>query len=306
MRNVNKVLFVTIFLFVILGCSKKPTTTAIELKVMSFNIWVGGGKSIKATGEVFAKCGADIIGVQESTRDGKNIAAYLADSLGWYSYEQTESATIVSKYPIVDTSPNKQGVKIKIDEDHFVWMFNVHLHYCPYEPYQLNGIEYCGGPILQTAEEAIASASKSRSDEVESNVSDILKVREEGYPIFVTGDFNEPSFLDWTPKAVEAGLCKISVEWPATKTFQEKGKMKDSYRTFYPDEVTNPGYTWTLLPETEAYTEILDRIDFVLYSGDKIQLSNSVILGEISSKTDIGFENFPSDHRAVLTSFILK
>lgn len=305
MKFIDKTLLIILFIFIVCSHSKAQSTAPIELKVMSFNIWHGGGSSIGATGKVFVESQADIIGIQESTHKGKNTAVHLADSLGWHSYV-FEGRTIVTKYPIVDTSANNHGVKIKIDKDYFVWMFNVHLMYCPYEPYQLNGIEYCGGPILHSAEEAIASAIKSRGNTVDSNIADIIEVRKEGYPIFLTGDFNEPSFLDWTKKAAEAGLCKTAVEWPSTKAFSDKGGMKDSYRTFYPDEVEKPGHTWTTLPETSAYKEVLDRIDFVLFSGEKMKLKNSQIVGEESPLSDIRFKNYPSDHRAVLSTFILK
>ena len=305
--STSKLLLSTFFILLLCSCNKKQQVPeSVELKVMSFNIWLGGGKSIGETGRVFAESKADVIGVQESTRDVSNTAAHLADSLGWHSYVYNESQTIVSKYPIVDTSANKHGVKIKIDEKHFIWMFNVHLMYCPYQPYQLNGIEYCGGPILQTAEEAIASAIATRGKMVDSTVADILEVRKEGFPIFLTGDFNEPSCLDWTAKAVEAGLCKIAVEWPSTKAFIDKGGLKDSYRALYTDEVKTPGHTWTTLPETTAYKEVFDRIDFVLFSGENTKVKSSQIVGEESSKSDIGFKNYPSDHRAVLSTFILQ
>jgi len=289
-----------------LSCNSKQSSGQVELKIMSFNIWVGGGQSIDRTGDLFAQSGADIIGVQESSRDGENIAIRLADSLGWYSHAFDQGRTVVSKYPIIGSSPNNLGVKIQVDETRFVWMFNVHLMYCPYEPYQLNGIEYCGAPLLSTAEEAIASAIASRSETVVANISDILEVQKEGYPIFLTGDFNEPSCLDWTVRAAEADLCKIPVKWPSTMAFMEKAGMIDSYRTFYPDEVEKPGYTWTPLPETSAYTEVLDRIDFVFFTGQQIKLMNSQIVGEESGKSDITFSDYPSDHRAVLSSFIIQ
>ena len=273
---------------------------------MSFNIWKGGGTSIGKTAEIFVYSGADIIGVQEAYHGDRNIAKQIADSLGWYSFENSHSQTIISKYPIVDTSANNLGVKIRFDEKHFVWMFNVHLNHCPYEPYQLNDIEYCGGPFLKTEEEAINSAKVTREAQVRSNIDDILKIREEGYPIFLTGDFNEPSYLDWTEKAVEAGLCKLSVKWPSTRLFIEEGKMTDSYRTLYPDKVKNPGHTWTPLPETEKYKEVFDRIDFVLFSGNNIKVAKSQLLGEESPLSDIKFKDYPSDHRAVLSSFVIE
>lgn len=306
MKNVSKfILLSLIMLAITASCGNKKTSEPISLKVMSFNIWKGGGKSIQRTAEVLIDSGADIVGIQEATSKDHNTAKQIADSLNWHSYVYGRSTAIISKYPIVDTSENKQGVKIKIDDSHFVWMFNVHLMYCPYEPYQLNGIEYCGAPLLSTATEAIESAKKSREKEVKSNVADILTAQKEGYPVFLTGDFNEPSCLDWTDKAVEAKICKIAVEWPSTKAFIDAG-LKDSYREKYPDEVKNPGHTWTPLPETKSYTEVLDRIDFVFYLGGNIKLENSQIIGEESPLSDIRFDNYPSDHRAVISSFIIE
>jgi hypothetical protein len=75
--------------------------------------------------------------------------------------------------------------------------------------------------------------------------------------------------------------------------------MKDSYRTVYPDEVAKPGYTWTPLP---AAQEVLDRIDFVFFWGD-VQVLKSEIAGEKEPESDIVIQSFPSDHRAVVSTF---
>lgn len=296
-----------LFVAVVNSCTKKQPAP-LSLNVMSFNIWVGGGKSVDATAKVIAESGAGIIGIQEAIRDDKNTAVDIADSLGWHSYicPHSQRTVILSKYPVVDTSANKYGVKIKIDDDRSVWMFNVHLIHCPYEPYQLNGIEYCGAPFLETEAEAVSSAGASRGEEVKTVVADILEAKKDGYPVFLTGDFNEPSCLDWTARAAEAGLCRMPVAWPSTRAFIDEAGLKDSYRTKYPDEVNNPGHTWTTLPETEAYEEVLDRIDFVFFSGEKIQLVDSQLVGEVGPMSDIQFAGYPSDHRAVLSSFVLK
>ena len=214
MKNIS---YIFLLLLPLVSCSNKKTIKSLPVKAMSFNIWKGGGTSIGKTAEVFVASGADIIGIQEAYSGDRNMAKHIADSLGWYSFENSRSQTIISKYPIVDTSANNNGVKIKLDERHFVWMFNIHLNHCPYEPYQLNDIEYCGAPFLKTEEEAINSAKATREAQVRSNINDILKVREEGYPVFLTGDFNEPSYLDWTEKSVEAGLYKMSVKWPSIR-----------------------------------------------------------------------------------------
>ena len=273
-----------------------------ELKVMSFNIWVGGGHSLDETRNVIKETKADIIGVQEASKHGTNVVEEFAREIGWHSYAETSSRTILSRYPIVKVSENKKGCKIKIDDETFVWMFNLHLMYCPYEPYQLNGIEYCGAPLLDTAEEAIASAWKSRGDDVKATIADIKEAQKDKCPIFLTGDFNEPSCLDWTEKAAKSKICKTAVDWPATRAFIRDADMKDSYRAKYPDEVKHKGHTWTTFP---AEREVLDRIDFLFFHGDNIKLKDVLLVGEKSDLSDIGFENYPSDHRAVLGVFEL-
>ena len=152
-------------------------------------------------------------------------------------------------------------------------------------------------PFIDTEEEAIRFANEARREEVTRYQKDIQQVMKEGYPVFLTGDFNEPSFLDWTQRAADAGIHKIKVEWPATKAFSEIG-MNDSYRTIHPDEVSTPGYTWTPVPSEQ---EILDRLDFVLYSGCKV--TDSFITGESETTSDVVVSPYPSDHRMVTSCF---
>jgi endonuclease/exonuclease/phosphatase family metal-dependent hydrolase len=281
---------------------ERDTFELNELKVMSFNIWVGGGKSAEETANVIKQTSADIVGIQEASKGGINVAGKIAKEMGWYSFAANSSCTIISRYPVVKTSTNGKGCKIQIDTKRFVWMFNVHLIHCPYEPYQLNSISYCNAPFLETAEEAVKSAWNSRGKYVTETIADIKEAQKENVPVFLTGDFNEPSCLDWTEKAVKAGICKIPVAWPSTKAFMEKADMKDSYRVKYPDEVTHKGHTWTTLP---AKREVLDRIDFLFFHGSKVELFNVQIVGEKSGLSDIQFEKYPSDHRAVLGIFRL-
>jgi endonuclease/exonuclease/phosphatase family metal-dependent hydrolase len=295
--NLISVFFTLIFLTA--GCSNAKQA---QVRVMTFNIWMGGGKSLSETVRVIEKSGADIVGVQESTRDNiVNNAAGIADSLGWYSFSQRASETIISRYPIVDTSAAGYGVKIQLDMKHFIWMFNVHLYYCPYQPYQLNGIEYCGAPILYASEEAEKSSWETRGKQVLEVIEDIKSVQNQGFPLFLTGDFNEPSYLDWTERATAAGLCKMPVEWTATKAFTEQAGLRDSFRALFPDETKNPGHTWTPIDEND----LQDRIDFVFYGGSHTRPISSEIVGENGPKSDIKNDNYPSDHRAVVSQFVL-
>jgi hypothetical protein len=272
---------------------------SLPLRVMTFNIWMGGGRSAEHTAEVIARSGATVVGIQESLRGDTNTAVRIADSLGWYSYSRQASETTLSRYAITDTSKLGYGVKIQLPGRRSVWMFNVHLFYWPYQPYQLHGIDYGGAPFLRTADEAVASAWVARRAQVEEVIADIRSVEADACPVVLTGDFNEPSWLDWTDRAAQAGLCKLPVAWPAERAFMESLGLHDSYRTIYPDEVARPGRTWTPLP---AERDVPDRIDFVLYKGGLTPVASQIV-GEDSPQSDIRFARYPSDHRAVLTTF---
>ena len=116
--------------------------------------------------------------------------------------------------------------------------------YTPYQPYQLVKIPYNDAPFITTEAEAIDEARKAPAEEVRTFVEEIESVHGEGTPIFVTGDFNEPSSLDWTPAVVTAGKCPIAVRWPSTAAILDAGFV-DAYRVAHPDPLQSPGYTWT-------------------------------------------------------------
>ena len=66
-----------------------------------------------------------------------------------------------------------------------------------------------------------------------------------GQPVFLIGDFNEPSHLDWTQAAANAGLhFGKKVDWPTSRAVTNAG-LTDSFRQLRPDEINDRGKTWT-------------------------------------------------------------
>jgi hypothetical protein len=110
---------------------------------------------------------------------------------------------------------------------------------------------------------------------------------------------NEPSHLDWTSAAATAGLHAIKVAWPTSLATVNAG-FRDSYREIHPNEVAFPGNTWTPMP---GINEVHDRIDFVYSSGVGLTTTNSQLVGESAAKADIVATPYPSDHRAVVSTF---
>src|ERR1051325_6469284 len=76
------------------GANAAPVT---ELKILSFNIWVNGGRSLSNCIEVIRTTGADIVGLQECNAP---TAQTIASNLGFHVAADSD-ASIVSRYRIL-------------------------------------------------------------------------------------------------------------------------------------------------------------------------------------------------------------
>ena len=301
-------------LLAIILCCFASLAVAEPVRVMSFNIWVGGESGqqpIEQTVEVIKAAKADVVGLQEShgrERDGvrPDSAAVIAEQLGWHYFDQGDDDTgIVSRYKIVDTTPKKWGAKMELPSGKQFWLFNAHFAHAPYQPYQLLKIPYADAPFVDTAEQAVKAACDARESQVKSMLAEIEAVRKDGAPIFITGDFNEPPALDWTEAAHEAGLHPAVVCWPATEMLQEAGFV-DAFRKVHPDPVKQPGFTWTVLTKEDDPTDHHDRIDFVFAPRKNVVVKSAEVVGERPERADILVTPYPSDHRAVVVEADLK
>jgi exonuclease III len=84
-----------------------------------------------------------------------------------------------------------------------------------------------------------------------------------------------------------------------------KAGFADAWRTIYPDEMKKPGYTWTPIMTADAPKTHHDRIDFVYFKGKGVKVTGANIVGENKSNADIVVSPYPSDHRAVVATFML-
>lgn len=288
---------------------EQSAAAAESLRVMSFNIWVGGeeGKQpLSQTAEVIRAAKADIVGLQEThgfEREGKrpDNGPKLAQLLGWTYFDQGDSTGILSRYPIVTNTPGKWGVLVRVRPGWDVWMFNAHFSHAPYQPYQLLSIPYANAPFIKTAEEAVSEARKARGGQVEALLAELKPALASGKPVFLTGDFNEPSHQDWTKWAARAGNVPIAVEYPATLDLTMAG-MRDTYRLVHEDEVAKRGNTWTPTTSPDDPKDRHDRIDFVFVGGREVKVRSCEVVGEDSKYADIVVKPYPSDHRGVVTT----
>jgi endonuclease/exonuclease/phosphatase family metal-dependent hydrolase len=288
-----------------------PTARAVTLAFMSQNIFYGGDDYNLRTGHFCATpngcplalhhlariirvSGADVVGVQEAEGNTAELARLVG---GWYA---SPRAHVISRYPILDP-PHSRGdyVFIEPTPGRVVAMANTHLPSTPYGPYKAQ---------KGWSRQRVLDLERGlRLPAIEKTIRALRPLAARGIPVVLTGDFNSPSFLDWTPAAAHhRPLVPYSVRWPASEALAHAG-FRDSYREVYPNPVKHPGFTWSPGgPETRR-NDFPDRIDWVLHAGPGTAVSSEV-LGEAGNpNVDVGFgPPYPSDHRGVVSTLRLR
>lgn len=311
-----------LMLLVLLFCPLCSAET--RLTVMSFNTWGAGsnaGLGIDQTVEVIRAVNPDLIGLQEirpetipckaavCPPDSASLAPELAKALGYELLEQPEdnealwANAILSRYPILSATPGGLGARIAVNGRE-VLLFNIHATDFPYQPFQLLSIPYGDAPFLRTAGEAIAAASAARQGALDLLKSDLGAAGPADLSL-ITGDFNEPSFRDWSAEAAAAGVHPMAVDWPFTRALEELGFV-DVFRQLHPDPLLKPGFTWSPTITADTRSDHRDRIDFIFARGVGIEIESAHIVGEPGPWSDIVIDPFPSDHRAVIATITLQ
>jgi endonuclease/exonuclease/phosphatase family metal-dependent hydrolase len=290
-----------------------PEPEPEHVRIMTFNLWHGGdaGKqSLDRTVEVIKQAGADVVGLQEtaglaaSGQKRPDRAAEIAKKLGWHYLDQGGRTGIISRFKIVAATPEKWGAKLETPSGRQLYVFNAHLEHAPYQPYQLLRIPYGSAPFLTTEDEAVRAATAARGGQVERLLAEAKAALAGGLPGFLTGDFNEPSHLDWTAAAAKAGHCPLTVRWPSTAAVEAAGFV-DSYRAVHTDPVKERGLTWTPTTKPDDPTDRHDRIDFVFSAGTAARVKGAKVVGEAKEAAGIVVSPYPSDHRAVVAEIEL-
>ncbi len=273
-----------------------------DFRILTFNLWVGGDgsgftkeKSIACQLEVIRTTNADIVGFQEQTSSkyGRHSRAeLLADSLGWNCVIINDSRAVISKYPIARLKDSTSQV-LKIDiQGKTLLVADVHLTPYPYEPYEI-----AEGKIKDEAS-VIQSARLSRGPQIQSILNELKGY--EDLPCVVLGDFNEPSYYDWTADVIKKRndpRLAFAVKWPSSSLLLEKG-FYDAYRKIHKNAPQKPAYTWTSIPGGSIENEVYDRIDLI-FANKKIKSKRAFIVGEQPEFADIVIKEWPTDHRAV-------
>ncbi len=295
------------------GAAANASDAPRTLRVMTFNVWYGGDQiAFGQVAEAIKAARADIVGIQEPDGNLRRIA----DAVGFPYVD--ERRYIISRYPLFDSGSGvKQGkgrVPYSINgqdaADVNAWALigagevvavaNTHLTSDPYGPEAVRD----GASV----EKVLALEDEIRVPEVRPLTTALAKIAKANIPVFLTGDFNSPSYLDWTAAAVGTRPeIKYPVQWPVSKRVVDAG-LRDSFRAIYDDPVAVPGLTWTAgrpypyIPPNE----FSDRIDYVYAGGAATPTASEIVGEEGNPAVAIGLNPYPSDHRAVVSEFSVR
>ncbi len=282
-----------------------------RLAVMAYNTWHSWGQvnnGFQKGIDSIVRSGADIVGLQESS-DGH--AQNVANALGWFrATSGNGSRQLVSRYPIVEafSAGNAIGARIRLTDNprRDIVVYSCHLDYQFYGPYAAQAAGATPASVLQEENRS------QRLPQIQAALAGMSAhlADADNVPVFLTGDFNAPSHLDWT--AATAPIHGTGpVAWPVSTAVENAGLL-DSYRVAHPDPLTDPGATWSPIHKG---TEPQDRIDFVYHKGAPLKVLSSqtfttevqVTVGEWGVPVGpVANNSWPSDHAAVLTTYAIR
>lgn len=329
-------------------CLAWQPADAREIKVLQLNIWQEGTSvpgGYESMIDEIAYADADFVMLSEVRNyNNTRLCDRMVESLKskgktYYSFKSKDSG-LLSKYPISDSVtifPEKDdhGSMYKLvatlPEGQRVSVYTTHLDYTNCAYYRVRGYDgstWAELPEPDTDLESIMAdnVASQRDDAIKLFIADAAKDAAAGHLIFLAGDFNEPSHLDWIETTKDsADHHGMVVPWTVTTLLDEAG-YADSYRVKYPDPVTHPGYTYPADCPGAKMSQLLwapkaderERIDFIFFRPDKrLKLKDITIFGpkgsvqrgqrmvETSQDPFLlpSTENWPTDHKGVLATF---
>ncbi len=268
----------------------------MRLRVAELNIEYGGTHvSFDSVVRAIRMSDADVVGIEEA----QTHVPRLARALGWPYF--SVRLQVVSRFPLIDP-PDGDGVYllVEVSPGRVVAIENVHLPSNPYGPFWIKQGE--------SRSEVVALERRLRLPAIRPSLAAARDLVANGIPVFLTGDFNAPSWRDWTPETVGSRFqIRYPVRWPVSLAVERSGFV-DSYRAVHPDPLEDPGLTWWAdrprLPGwNPGRSAPQDRIDFVYAAGDA-DPTRSLLIGERGGPgVDRTVSPWPTDHRMTVSTF---
>lgn len=323
------------------SCKEEPTL----VKVLQFNVWQEGTVlpgGFDAIVDEIVKSKADFVTLSEVRNYHKTrfcdriVKALKKRGVAYYSFFSDDSG-ILSRYPIEDSTVvyplrNDQGsiyrLTTSIGKRKFA-IYTAHLDYrhCAY--YDVRGYDGCSWrkrePVTDVDSVLLLNRASVRDDAIKKFIIQANLDRKQGFYVFLGGDFNEPSHLDWIEENKNLHDHQgLVIPWDVSSLLYKHG-YKDAYRTFFKDPLTHPGFTYpadnplaklsqlTWAPQADER----ERIDFIyFYPKEGLRIIDASIVGPLGDickskrmitksedKVIKPIKNWPSDHKAVLITF---
>ena len=283
-----------------LGTAATPSTSVatVQFRVAQFNCDIADEYPkirVAYVASAIRRSNADVVGIEE----GGGEIPQIAKALGWRYYDVRMQ--IVSRLPLIDP-PGGTGVYtfVQLRPGGVVAMENVHLPSNPYGPYWVRD----GKSLSQV----LALENRLRVPPLRPLLRAARILLSHRIPVFLTGDFNSPSWRDWTTAMVHARFqIRYAVRWPASVAVERAGFV-DSFRVAYPNPGSVPGLTWPTrrtIPDVwnPGPRQPADRIDFV-YAAGAARTTASAIIGEPGAPGILAaVAPWPSDHRLAVSTF---
>lgn len=316
----------------------------IKLKTLALNLWHEGVMVPDGfngiVNEIIAS-GADVALVSEVRNYKDDFMARLSGALKtkgfqFYTYHSGSDSKkpvsdvgLLSRFPIKNYTYFDYFTKTLIDVNNVtVAFYSCHLDYLYYAPYLYRGYRYMVGKLQKNITDVATILNESNKSKRLASARVLLldaqKERRNGNVIVVGGDFNEPSFLDYTQATKHMYEHNgVIIPWNTTKLMHDSG-YRDAYRVKYPDPVKYPGITYPsdngnkdVKKIIDVPVDVRDRIDYVFYYPDqRMSLQDAVILGpsrsvalyqRVEERTNDRFiqakGEWPTDHKGVLVTF---
>ncbi|MFB3737498.1 MAG: endonuclease/exonuclease/phosphatase family protein [Candidatus Velamenicoccus archaeovorus] len=274
----------------------QPSPQPIELTVQELNVEYGGFHvSFDATVRVIRKAGADVVALEEA----QGRTALLARRTGMPYFSRR--LQILSRYPLIDP-PGGDGryLFVQVGPGQVVAIQNVHLPSNPYGPFWAQH--------GRTRREVLDLERRLRLPAIRPTLAAAREVIAQGIPVVLTGDFNSPSWRDWTERTVGTRpQIRFPVRWPVSLAVERAG-FRDAWRQVHPNPLRFPGITWPAArPDIPGWdpgpNAPADRIDLMYAAGD-IRATSAVTIGERGVPgIDLTVSPWPTDHRSVAITF---
>lgn len=319
-----------------------------QIIVLQFNIWQEGTMvpaGFDAIVNEIIRSEADFVTLSEVRNyegvdfTNKLVKALKKKGATYYSF-RSEDSGILSRseieehkavYPLKQDRGSIHKI-VTVKDQQRMAVYTAHLDYTNYACYLPRGYDgltwkKLPAPITDTLKIKKMNTASFRLEAIKAFIGDAKEEISKGSLVFLGGDFNEPSHLDWTEQSKNLyDHNEVVYHWDVSMLLSNSGFV-DSYRQVHPSPVTHPGFTYPSENKNAKVSSLTwapaaderERIDFIYFYPNKIlQLQTSKILGPDSSiirgerKKELTQDPFivplgvwPTDHKAVISRFTL-